>query len=767
MRVGNDSVSSLKKLVIVFDNIDRCHHDLAYSLLTDIKTFLAPINKNVIFVIPVDDVALKKNFKDEMCSEDKEKEEFLRKFFNTVIRIKPYAEMDMFEFAKNVANENNLNFKPETLYFASSAYSKNPRRIIQLYNNLEAEKLNYEESFAKAYESQICALLIIREDYPDYYLQILHRPQILRNENLRDLGNVEGNRFLRIVSPSFKTLSLEVLSKILSNTEAYFTSLDADLKDALDKFDAEYLVANKEKYFDTKSQIVDYLNNSLNKFIRNDIESAVVASFELYSKIYEQIDLKKEWRRFDDLFEKMGYAEIYKKVSRSAPVCKFIDSLTLNSPSYSNAQEKFVDYILGQKEVEPEFGDEQYLYCHSVRTLKRLSEKFLAQYGNFKHWDELEAIHFEYLVTNEILSLIVGEISSLDIADQTMSRCIMILSKKKGVSKECYVAFFNKMLNFENAKKTFEVHFEMISNIILVLRVKIKDDFPELTSLQAVFQLIDQTFFHRLISNANKNMLIGWKEANEISLLCEYLYERIRLFGESGHVQKIVEDLLVEYSPNVISLYDHLIREQNDITASMDNVVAVLEDFSNKEQLNILRYAAFYQDGQSEEDEPTKYVFGDSVIAKIPTLFNFLTQQNVVDLICEMDKVPIYAETIRGQFSQREDIEITDGLIPLALNDFTEERRDQYKNNFEFLQFAIKQGDRKQKRLVANILLENIHAGKNLSQTFGLVEKSVKFISRPVKKELIAAAEDLLSRIDGEEMIHTKEFLGILTKNKD
>ena len=701
------------------------------------------------------------------CNVNKEKEEFLRKFFNTVIRIKPYAEMDMFEFAKNVANENNLNFKPETLYFASSAYSKNPRRIIQLYNNLEAEKLNYEESFAKAYESQICALLIIREDYPDYYLQILHRPQILRNENLRDLGNVEGNRFLRIVSPSFKTLSLEVLSKILSNTEAYFTSLDADLKDALDKFDAEYLVANKEKYFDTKSQIVDYLNNSLNKFIRNDIESAVVASFELYSKIYEQIDLKKEWRRFDDLFEKMGYAEIYKKVSRSAPVCKFIDSLTLNSPSYSNAQEKFVDYILGQKEVEPEFGDEQYLYCHSVRTLKRLSEKFLAQYGNFKHWDELEAIHFEYLVTNEILSLIVGEISSLDIADQTMSRCIMILSKKKGVSKECYVAFFNKMLNFENAKKTFEVHFEMISNIILVLRVKIKDDFPELTSLQAVFQLIDQTFFHRLISNANKNMLIGWKEANEISLLCEYLYERIRLFGESGHVQKIVEDLLVEYSPNVISLYDHLIREQNDITASMDNVVAVLEDFSNKEQLNILRYAAFYQDGQSEEDEPTKYVFGDSVIAKIPTLFNFLTQQNVVDLICEMDKVPIYAETIRGQFSQREDIEITDGLIPLALNDFTEERRDQYKNNFEFLQFAIKQGDRKQKRLVANILLENIHAGKNLSQTFGLVEKSVKFISRPVKKELIAAAEDLLSRIDGEEMIHTKEFLGILTKNKD
>ena len=94
-------------------------------------------------------------------------------------------------------------------------------------------------------------------------------------------------------------------------------------------------------------------------------------------------------------------------------------------------------------------------------------------------------------------------------------------------------------------------------------------------------------------------------------------------------------------------------------------------------------------------------------------------------------------------------------------------KTDTRQKIFEFLQFVIKQGDGKQKRLVANILLENIHAGKNLPQTFGLVEKSVKYISRPVKKELIAAAEDLLSRIDGEELARTKEFLGILTKNKD
>ena len=759
LRIGNGSARGLKKLVIVFDNIDRCHHDLAYSLLTDIKTFLAPINKNVIFVIPVDDVALKKNFKDEMCSEDKEKEEFLRKFFNTVIRIKPYAEMDMFEFAKNVANENNLNFNPETLYFASSAYSKNPRRIIQLYNNLEAEKLNYEESFAKAYESQICALLIIREDYPDYYLQILHRPQILQNENLRDLGNVEGNRFLRIVSPSFKTLSLEVLSKILSNTEAYFTSLDSDLKDALDTFDDKYLDENKEKYVDSKSKIVDYLNHTLDKYIRNNVDAAIVSSFEFYSKIYEMIGLKNEWKRFDDLFERMGYAEIYRRVPKSAAICKFIDYLTSGVPSYPNAQEQFIDYLISEKEPAPEFGDEQYLCCHSEKMLKKLSEKLLAQYNNFNSWSELEPIHLRFLITDDFLLMLVSEINSLENGDVSLSRCVIILSKKESVPGICYSSFFEKVHSLVKANGSFENYFNMLLCVVKVTRIKSKEKFPKTNEIQLILQKIDQTFLQRLPQYSNKLLLDLWKTPQTIDFLLQYMYERIRLMGESVAIQKIVKDLLADYLTNVISLYSRLIDEGCVVTASMVDVVTALNDFSNREQLNILRYAALYQENQGEDDASVKYMFSDSVIAKIPALFDYLAQDEVVDLICELDKVPVYAEVVKNQFSQRNDIEITGKLVPLALNDFTKERRDQYKENFEFLQFVLKQGSEDQKRLVANILLDNIHAGYFLDQTFDVIEKTVKSISRPIKAELIAATEDLLSRLTGVDLESAKEFL--------
>ena len=61
IRPGKQAITGLDKLVFVIDNIDRCHNAMAYELLTDIKTFLSSENHSVVFVIPVDDQALKHN----------------------------------------------------------------------------------------------------------------------------------------------------------------------------------------------------------------------------------------------------------------------------------------------------------------------------------------------------------------------------------------------------------------------------------------------------------------------------------------------------------------------------------------------------------------------------------------------------------------------------------------------------------------------------------------------------------------------------------
>lgn len=50
-----------KQIIIVIDNVDRCNNEQAYNLLTDIKTFLSNEPYNIIFIIPVDDEALRKH----------------------------------------------------------------------------------------------------------------------------------------------------------------------------------------------------------------------------------------------------------------------------------------------------------------------------------------------------------------------------------------------------------------------------------------------------------------------------------------------------------------------------------------------------------------------------------------------------------------------------------------------------------------------------------------------------------------------------------
>ncbi len=87
----NNLTEKVDKIVVVFDNLDRVSGMKAVEIISTIKTFLEPVDKNiekkdVVFIIPCDAVAIKKHL--ESVFEIKDKlyaDEFLRKFFNTII----------------------------------------------------------------------------------------------------------------------------------------------------------------------------------------------------------------------------------------------------------------------------------------------------------------------------------------------------------------------------------------------------------------------------------------------------------------------------------------------------------------------------------------------------------------------------------------------------------------------------------------------------------------------------------------------------------
>ena len=151
------SQGKLKKLVIVIDNLDRCPTDVVYAMLTDIKSFLTNGQHNVIFVVPIDDSALKKHLLARPNSIEQnneiDAEEFLRKFFNVVIKIKPHRSDDLLHYIHELNHDQQLGFNPNTLSIIAKEYVENPRCILQVLNNLTVEQSLYDEDFAKKNET--------------------------------------------------------------------------------------------------------------------------------------------------------------------------------------------------------------------------------------------------------------------------------------------------------------------------------------------------------------------------------------------------------------------------------------------------------------------------------------------------------------------------------------------------------------------------------------------------------------------------------------
>ena len=294
VETGESSVIGLEKLVIVIDNIDRCPSDMAYQLLTDVKTFLSNEEYSLVFIVPVDDEALKKHlFRrwNKANEEDinKEKEEFLRKFFNVTLRIKPHQVPELQRFAHEINKENNLGFSNDTLAIVAKEFADTPRRIIQLLNNLSGDLALYEEDFAAKYETAICAALILHEAYPKFYLRATKDLDVIRKFDTEDKEAAEELKaFMRVADVILKRTPLEALQRIFTNTSSIFSELPTDIQRAVRTFDApkviEYATANGDK----KTTLVDYAFEALSTDVKYGATSQTTQWVDFLSILFKE-----------------------------------------------------------------------------------------------------------------------------------------------------------------------------------------------------------------------------------------------------------------------------------------------------------------------------------------------------------------------------------------------------------------------------------------------------------------------------------------------
>lgn len=226
----------------------------------------------VVFIIPLAVNSLKHHLVKSSCGEENETEanEYLRKFFNVSLWIKPFQNDEMYDFTKHLNDEYQLGLSKTSISNISREYATNPRRIIQLLNNLIVEFSLYDTAFVNANEAAICVLAIIREEFSSFYDRLVVNPCLL----FEDIHPNETDKNPRLELFLMRTKAtmmpykntIGIIDKIISNS-VVFNSLPVKISESIEKVNVEKITEYVGEDESKKEVVLDCIKDKIGKVV--------------------------------------------------------------------------------------------------------------------------------------------------------------------------------------------------------------------------------------------------------------------------------------------------------------------------------------------------------------------------------------------------------------------------------------------------------------------------------------------------------------------
>lgn len=565
---GNHYEKNIDKLVIVIDNIDRCDKKTAYELLTNIKNFIGK-KEGIIFLVPVDDEALKRHMQEHNNENSKEADEFLRKFFNTTIKIKHFQPRDLFEFANQLNKKNALGFYPDTINIVAKEYASNPRRIIQLFNNLTSELKTVEarhgQEFVEKNQSLIAKLLIIREEWADIFKSGTEHPHKFINFNQTSIldktpafENATFNLFMnrtKAITSDVKTIEKIVLNitnestlpnEIIKLVES--NNLN-EIKDEIEKgnivFESvvKYAIEELRKGINRETFSTDARNGLVLLSVLNEYKTISTASLnEIYGFFNRQDFVLNtiECLQKDDLDS----------------FFKFVDENKLIGGNYLQTQiiKKFIEIWTEHPKEELktiwEDGVDKFINNSTdEKTIKELQSIFVNYYNYFPDsplyktkWINENKLPF--IVSKELIDYLINKIAS------------PVINIKSNEYLELEYFANNKLISIVNIESIIE---------------KIKPDFSQLITTPTNMQEEQQKQIDDLFLNINaitniltKVKIQKIKSDNIVSYIQEFLkpVQIMQLSNRQQLTLNILHDISTnsEYQKELLDFYLEIYR---------------------------------------------------------------------------------------------------------------------------------------------------------------------------------------------------------------
>ncbi len=544
----------LSKLIIIIDNLDR--NNAPEEILYDIKNFMSKYN-NLVFVIPIDHY--------ELCSRRGQyarQSEKLRKIFNLEIRIKPLEDGEIIKFAEHLNKKHSLGFNGEVLAIVSDRYATNPRRIIHFFNNLSEElevlRSRMTSIEIEKYQDLICKALIIREEWGEYYKNIVKDPNLLIASDAKKdafIGTPDElkklNSFLNYTQKLSSGADDETLQKIVSNRKEY-DGIPSEAIEAIKQGDLSALVKYLEK---DRELIVDKIIRMLRSSFYGGAIKLSVNLFELITEINNKDKLFTKHQMnliqdiYDDKFDsvlsyfnhdKYDSLAIFVNHAQSIGIasfskaCKSLIKTAASShipnderdESFSAAKELFKNIILTQ---------------YSSKILENAEEVFIGYYREINpRIDFSKIINISAFYTDSLAEQCYQEIHRNGL-DSIYIKNFVELMIYNQVADRFVEQFFRKLNEFINIRKPEEVAelLKILLPIVSHKHIKTNNAFVEL--IRKVFAPQNQGIFAYKLNDSNMEAVVEFLiRANK------FLNNNIDISGSYTAVSDLSEERFID-----------------------------------------------------------------------------------------------------------------------------------------------------------------------------------------------------------------------------
>lgn len=326
-----------KKVVVVFDNMDRLPSEKAKNLWSSIHTFFSECHyDNIRVIVPFDRTQIRKIFVDNESSIDnQEADKFIDKTFSLVFRVSPPVIGDWKKYFRLKFDELEFKCYYEEFIEVRNLYDFNkkqikPREIILFLNELKLLNEMWENEIPLKY----IALFILKKEL------LLEDPAkvILGNNYIENTGEIFDEEVDKYVAALIFNVSPDIASQVL---------LEREIENAIKSRDIETfnLIRNASEFehiferYLNKLQYLEYGVEVIYQTLFKDEKDAIITKLTITS--LENRFLKGN-RKITRLDEHIKYLVIMSQNKTNQIIKYVLDSFIQNTPIKGDAYYSFL-----------------------------------------------------------------------------------------------------------------------------------------------------------------------------------------------------------------------------------------------------------------------------------------------------------------------------------------------------------------------------------------------------------------------------------------